>query len=766
MNVLFMFIKVLNMGISAAWLILAVFLMRFALKKAPKWISCVLWGLVAIRLLCPFTIESALSLIPSTEAIPETIAVERKPDIRSELSDFNHPVNSVMTDSVTKDFFASETGIQKNPLQILIAAAAGMWIAGLVLMLCYMLASFLLLKKKVLASIPIDGRKGKHEGNGRKRIFACDEVKTPFILGIIRPVIYVPSKLDGQTLELAVAHEMAHIRRRDHWWKPLGFLILSVYWFHPLCWLAYIMLCRDIEAACDEKVIRDRDKDYVAAYSQALLDLSYSRRMITACPLAFGETGVKERIKGVLNYKKPSFWVIMAAVSGCIVIAVCFLTSPAVLVEEGVLRFLDERILEQNHSNDSEDNFCCSDIQVLKTKHKGGEITVYAWVLYEEYAYSDGKLQEDSGSHVPCVFTVRETGEEYQLEEYWEPRDGEYYVSDIHDKFPFLIWGKAVDSQRYIEGQQARCLKKAEDYYSDVSKQVEEVEIKRPEVNLSDTEGATYTEILYSDKDRLIFRDYYGLFVYSKENRDILTSLDLKAIGCSAAQGDDDVACMTAVSEDGNTIYLHIISSDKMYVYHIPSDSLTYQHYDLDGVRLHKLPDAPPYEDKKGKNNFNIDQWTDDRGRQMNTVLIHGEHLMIGELCYVDYETDSKNVEQSYPLFSPKGLSGAVDFSPEEIHDIQAVDLWINGELHHWEDADLIRQLEEILSKSKKIKGSSKCPFYTALYLTKSDGTVGTIFPATDGCLCYLSNHTCYEIPEESRGMLWKLVQESGLIPE
>ena len=180
-------------------------------------------------------------------------------------------------------------------------------------------------------------------GNG---IMACDEIKTPFILGIIRPVIYVPSSMAGRTLEVVLAHEKAHLKRMDHLWKPLGFLLFSVYWFNPLCLTAYILLCRDIEAACDEKVIRNRDKKFAADYSQALLDLSQPRRMITVCPLAFGETGVKGRVKGVLNYRKPAFWVTLIALLTCMVVAICFMTSPVTKISKDENRVTSIKVFD------------------------------------------------------------------------------------------------------------------------------------------------------------------------------------------------------------------------------------------------------------------------------------------------------------------------------------------------------------------------------------------------------------------------------------
>ena len=307
------FLKVLNMSMTASWLILAVVLTRLILKKAPKWIPCLLWGLVAIRLICPFSFESVLSLIPSSETIPANIALQPEPAINSGITIVNEAVNPVVAES-----FTPAPTDSANPLQIVIPVAAIIWIAGIVIMLGYALISYLKLKKSLSVCVPAG-----------ERILACDEVKAPFILGVFRPVIYVPSSMSGKTLAHVIRHEKAHLQRHDHWWKPLGFLLLSVYWFNPLCWIAYILLCRDIEMACDEKVIRDMDKDDMAAYSQALLDCSFPRKRIAACPLAFGEVGVKERVKGVLNYKKPAFWIIVVAVAACVVTGVCFLTNPA-----------------------------------------------------------------------------------------------------------------------------------------------------------------------------------------------------------------------------------------------------------------------------------------------------------------------------------------------------------------------------------------------------------------------------------------------------
>lgn len=306
------FLKILNMSITASWLILAVLLARLLLVKAPKWTRCLLWGLVAVRLILPVSLQTAFSLIPSSETIPADIAVQPDPAIRSGITIVNQTVNPILRSS-----FTPAPSDSVNPLQVWIALAAAVWIAGVAAMLLYAFFSFLILKRRVRACVPIGGRAR-----------ACDEVRSPFILGVFKPVIYVPSSLCEEALEHVLEHENAHLSRRDHWWKPLGYLLLSVYWFNPLCWLAYILLCRDIEMACDEKVVRAMDREKAAAYSQALLDCSRPRRSIAACPLAFGEVGVKQRIKGILNYKKPAFWIVVAAAVVAVGLAVFLMTDP------------------------------------------------------------------------------------------------------------------------------------------------------------------------------------------------------------------------------------------------------------------------------------------------------------------------------------------------------------------------------------------------------------------------------------------------------
>ena len=286
-----LFLKVVNMSISAGWLILAVLVCRPVLRKAPKWINVLLWGIVAVRLLLPFSIESALSLIPSAETISPDIMMDPAPSVNTGIPALNSAVNPV----ITQAFAPPKAAVSINPLQIWIPVFAIVWLAGVAVLFAYTAVSYWRLRRKVDTAVLL-----------QDNIFQSENVFSPFVLGVVRPRIYLPFNMDERDMENVVAHELAHISRRDHWWKPLGFLLLAVYWFNPLMWLAYVLLCRDIELACDEKVIKELGNEQRADYTQALLACSVSRRAIAACPLAFGEVGVKERVKSVLNYRCPT----------------------------------------------------------------------------------------------------------------------------------------------------------------------------------------------------------------------------------------------------------------------------------------------------------------------------------------------------------------------------------------------------------------------------------------------------------------------------
>ena len=307
------FLKLLNLSISASWLVLAVLVLRLISKRSPKWVNVLLWGIVALRLVLPFSIESALSLIPSAETVsPAVVQFDPAPTITSGVNIIDNAVNPSLS-----EHFAAVPTASVTPLYVWTEIAGWVWLIGLGAMLLYALVSYLRLRRRVSVSLCV-----------RENIYLCDAISSPFILGVVKPCIYLPSGLDEVQRQNVLSHEQAHLARRDHWWKPLGFALLAVYWFNPVLWLAYALLCRDIELACDERVIRTMDESAVKTYSTVLLACSMPRKAVITCPLAFGEVGVKERVKNALHYKKPAFWVVAASVAVCVVVAVCFLTNP------------------------------------------------------------------------------------------------------------------------------------------------------------------------------------------------------------------------------------------------------------------------------------------------------------------------------------------------------------------------------------------------------------------------------------------------------
>ena len=325
------FLKILNMSISASWVVLTVLVCRILLRKAPKWIAVLLWGIVALRLVCPFSIESVVSLLPSGETVSSQIMLDTEPAIHSDIPSLNSVVNPVIEQSFTPDPAASI-----NPLQIWIPIVTVIWVIGIACMLTYGIISYLRIKSKIRTAVLL-----------RDNIYQSENVASAFVLGMIKPKIYMPFHQNEQAIKHVIAHETAHVQRKDHWWKPLGFLVLTLHWFNPAVWLGYVLLCRDIELACDQRVVKNLNDAQKADYSQALLTCSINRRMLVVCPLAFGEIGVKNRVKSVLYYKKPAFWIVATAIAASIVVGVCFLTDP-VTKDETISQPQDQVPIETN----------------------------------------------------------------------------------------------------------------------------------------------------------------------------------------------------------------------------------------------------------------------------------------------------------------------------------------------------------------------------------------------------------------------------------
>ena len=311
-------ITLLNMSLTASYTVLAVMLARLLLKKAPKWVICALWSLVALRLVCPFTIESVLSIIPKANPIPTNIVYDTTPAIDSGIPLVNSVVNPFITQA-----FTPNAGDSVNPLQAVLFIGGILWVFGMACILFYAAVGYLRLSRRLYERAPL-----------QDNIYLCDNIDTPFILGIIKPKIFLPSYLDQSTIDCVVAHERAHIKRKDHLWKPLGFLLLTVYWFNPLLWVAYKLFCKDMEMACDQRVVATMSTEEIKTYSSALLSCGTVHRNLGVTPLAFGETHVKPRIKSILHYKKPAFWIMMVAVVTCVAISLCFLTNPKTTVTQ------------------------------------------------------------------------------------------------------------------------------------------------------------------------------------------------------------------------------------------------------------------------------------------------------------------------------------------------------------------------------------------------------------------------------------------------
>lgn len=306
------FLQLVNRSLAASWLVVVVMLLRVLLRRGPKWVRPLLWGTVAVRLVCPFFLESPWSLIPSTQTLSPDLLTGPNFDVKTGISSVDQLINGYLGGR----YFEGVTVPAGQGLQIMTLLVA-LWIVGMLLLFLYTAFSWRQVHRQVRTAVRMQ------EG-----VYQSEAVPSPFVLGIVRPRIYLPLQINGEDIPLILAHERAHICRRDHWWKPLGFLVLTVHWFNPLLWLSYSIFCRDLELACDEKVVRDLSPEQRGNYAQALLTCSIGHRGVAACPLAFGEGEVKNRIQAILGYRRPERWSVGLAATVCLGVAVCFLTNP------------------------------------------------------------------------------------------------------------------------------------------------------------------------------------------------------------------------------------------------------------------------------------------------------------------------------------------------------------------------------------------------------------------------------------------------------
>lgn len=515
------FIQLVNMSLVAGWLILAVLLIRGIFNKLPKAFRCVLWGLVALRLICPWSIESDMSIIPKAEIIADddtNISIlSGDKELDNNIADVLHNEklennvivnnsyegngvdtvvkenNGVVNDNSNMNIHntinnTTQRNIKESAFSISLSALSKVWIMGVVIMAVYYMVSYVILKRKVRVCVRYE-----------KNIYLCDNIPSAFILGLVCPKIYVPSHLSKVELANVIKHERAHLSRHDNWWKPLGFLLLSVYWFNPIIWVAYIMFCKDVELACDEKVVKTMDVAEVKEYSNTLLECSISRKLIVAAPLAFGGLAVKSRIKSVINYKKPTFWVIILSIAISVVIAIGFMTNPATkdknnlsnevgensetdttdttdtaepndtIIKLGLEEIISEAIQRKNigiaHYGNCE---LFDSYRIVDVEEKDGKDIYYLQVVCRGYVCEDGLVNPVSAVVTSAVVTVKfDKDGSYVLEEYWEPRDGSYLVNDIRDKCPDSIEDEMIHNYLNIDELEYACDRKATKYYQD-----------------------------------------------------------------------------------------------------------------------------------------------------------------------------------------------------------------------------------------------------------------------------------------------------------
>ena len=378
------FVTLLTMSIGAAWLILIVILLRLLLKRAPKWVNCVLWGFGALRLVCPYVPESRFSLMPGVFRMQNRYGSAADLTLAQTPVIVGNPTQNVIEGAGAAGLTGIPTGagtaaigLGSGQFQQILSAGSILWLIGVVVMLGYAIYSYLRVRRQVSESIWL-----------RDNFWICDQVKSPFILGLFRPKIYLSSGMEEAQIPYVIAHEQAHLRRGDQWWKTLGFVLLMIHWYNPFICVAYILFCRDLELACDESAVRDLTLEERKSYSYALLSCSMQRRLVTVCPLAFGEVGVKKRVKEVLNYKKPSFWILLTAVVVCVIVAVCFLTNPK---EETTVILTNEA---GNSEADAATNVALEqaaakqeEVEQLKESLAAQQENI-AWIYLEDSSYS------------------------------------------------------------------------------------------------------------------------------------------------------------------------------------------------------------------------------------------------------------------------------------------------------------------------------------------------------------------------------------------
>lgn len=688
-----LFLSVLNMSLIASVMVVVAVFVRLMLKKAPRWIVCLLWGLVAVRLVCPFSFESVLSLIPSAEPIPQEITLMENPQIDTGIYIVNNVVNPIISDTVTSDSLASV-----NKVEATVRIASYIWLFGIVCLTGYAVVSYIMLYRKTKGAISVGDR-----------IKISDYIETPFILGIIRPFVYVPSGISDEQFKHIIAHENAHLKRLDYLWKPMGFIILSIHWFNPFVWIAYIMLCKDIEIACDEKVIRELAKNDITAYAQTLLNCSQERRIILMCPIAFGEVSVKERIKHVLSFKKPAFWIILVAVIVCAIVAVCFLTNPKREEEPGLV----ETNIENNSENDSMSELELSETTEADNADTAEEALTFEEAIYQEIikhgskyapasgvseykvasfikleeAVTDGTveeryvkgmamymeanvtdegIEETSSLHIPVILTFEVVDGNYVLKEWWESGEGAFYGQSIVDNFLPENVDIVMNSQTTTYVQHMDC----------------------------------YNQIIQQ----------------SGMDTDIVIRQLLNTI------------CSSPLTSSNPTDYIREWPIEYRELLYYGQYTLDYKEKYVDNMEGLDLQAAI------------LEEACDSINESMNPK---------------DVQIMSEVSEFTYPITEDVKLE---IFAPSDINKVEQVIIVLKDNTAHIiRDKETIGKLEKMISSATEVKGF-ECSYNLPVSLLKEDGTVMEIYPATDGCDNFKIGNKCYDWGSGDGTEFWRLL--------
>lgn len=448
-----LFIILLDLSYGATWIAFAVFLLRAVLKKAPVAQRLFLWLFVALRLMLPFYMPfNFISIVPNLTLVPLNITETEVPAVDTGIK----AVNSIVNPIIEKNF-TPVAGDSVKPMQVVIAVAIVVWLAGAFAMLFYALVSWLVLRSKVKEATPL-----------KENIFICDRIATPFVAGLFKPKIYLPSNLSNSDTECVTAHEKSHVRRGDHLWKLFAYLLLCVYWFNPVMWVVYKSFCKDVELACDAKAIKNTTPLYRKFYAQKLVAFSTKKQNVFACPLAFCETAVESRVKSVLNYKKPKLFFALIGTILCFSMSLVSFSANSAFTKyqnysatigDELAVFVEKTLIERSHYREYEGEKWFADFKVLDVKESNDSTTLYLLATTQSYELNNGVVMTGGSGVIygETVITVTKDETGYKLVELWTSDDGEALWPSIKEKFPSYLWNYI----NYNSGTHARELQES-----------------------------------------------------------------------------------------------------------------------------------------------------------------------------------------------------------------------------------------------------------------------------------------------------------------